>query len=167
MEARYSGGSAVMAPHPAPPKRSLTVSLTIPLAARPPASRQLASSISKLAVAIPFISISLARSRVLVCLAQDISLLLQRHLGPLLQLPDSFLPAQRAAVARCSRTLGQASAPHSRFSRARSSLCASKLAAMGDLQGRKVFKVFNQDFIVDERYTVTKEVGQGAYGIVW
>ncbi|OAQ98620.1 hypothetical protein LLEC1_02097 [Akanthomyces lecanii] len=37
---------------------------------------------------------------------------------------------------------------------------------MGDLQGRKVFKVFNQDFIVDERYTVTKEVGQGAYGIV-
>jgi hypothetical protein len=30
-----------------------------------------------------------------------------------------------------------------------------------------VFKVFNQDFIVDERYTVTKELGQGAYGIVW
>jgi hypothetical protein len=40
-------------------------------------------------------------------------------------------------------------------------------AAMGDLQGRKVFKVFNQDFVVDERYTVTKELGQGAYGIVW
>lgn len=38
---------------------------------------------------------------------------------------------------------------------------------MGDLQGRKVFKVFNQEFIVDERYTVTKELGQGAYGIVW
>lgn len=38
---------------------------------------------------------------------------------------------------------------------------------MADLQGRKVFKVFNQEFIVDERYTVTKEVGQGAYGIVW
>ncbi|KHN93898.1 Protein kinase-like domain protein [Metarhizium album ARSEF 1941] len=37
---------------------------------------------------------------------------------------------------------------------------------MTDLQGRKVFKVFNQDFIVDERYTVTKELGQGAYGIV-
>ena len=39
---------------------------------------------------------------------------------------------------------------------------------MGDpsLAGRKVFKVFNQDFIVDERYTVTKELGQGAYGIV-
>ncbi|KAK8092824.1 Mitogen-activated protein kinase spm1 [Apiospora kogelbergensis] len=37
---------------------------------------------------------------------------------------------------------------------------------MADLQGRKVFKVFNQDFIVDERYTVTKELGQGAYGIV-
>jgi mitogen-activated protein kinase 7 len=38
---------------------------------------------------------------------------------------------------------------------------------MADLAGRKVFKVFNQDFIVDERYTVTKELGQGAYGIVW
>jgi mitogen-activated protein kinase 7 len=35
------------------------------------------------------------------------------------------------------------------------------------LQGRKNFKVFNQDFIVDERYVVTKELGQGAYGIVW
>ncbi|KAL3470529.1 MAP kinase MpkA [Aspergillus californicus] len=34
------------------------------------------------------------------------------------------------------------------------------------VQGRKVFKVFNQDFIVDDRYTVTKELGQGAYGIV-
>lgn len=33
--------------------------------------------------------------------------------------------------------------------------------------GRKPFKVFNQDFVVDERYTVTKELGQGAYGIVW
>lgn len=30
-----------------------------------------------------------------------------------------------------------------------------------------MFKVFNQDFVVDERYTVTKELGQGAYGIVW
>ena len=37
---------------------------------------------------------------------------------------------------------------------------------MGEVQGRKVFKVFNQDFHVDERYTVTKELGQGAYGIV-
>ncbi|KFA61412.1 hypothetical protein S40285_03589 [Stachybotrys chlorohalonatus IBT 40285] len=37
---------------------------------------------------------------------------------------------------------------------------------MSDLQGRKVFKVFNQDFVVDDRYTVTKELGQGAYGIV-
>jgi serine/threonine protein kinase len=26
--------------------------------------------------------------------------------------------------------------------------------------------VFNQEFIVDERYNVTKELGQGAYGIV-
>jgi hypothetical protein len=38
---------------------------------------------------------------------------------------------------------------------------------MADLQHRKVFKVFSQDFIVDERYNVTKELGQGAYGIVW
>jgi mitogen-activated protein kinase 7 len=38
---------------------------------------------------------------------------------------------------------------------------------MADLAERKVFKVFNQDFIVDERYNVTKELGQGAYGIVW
>lgn len=38
---------------------------------------------------------------------------------------------------------------------------------MADLTGRKVFKVFNQEFIVDERYNVTKELGQGAYGIVW
>ncbi|EUC36207.1 hypothetical protein COCCADRAFT_34362 [Bipolaris zeicola 26-R-13] len=37
---------------------------------------------------------------------------------------------------------------------------------MGDLANRKVFKVFNQEFIVDERYNVTKELGQGAYGIV-
>lgn len=37
---------------------------------------------------------------------------------------------------------------------------------MADLSGRKVFKVFNQDFVVDERYNVTKELGQGAYGIV-
>lgn len=36
---------------------------------------------------------------------------------------------------------------------------------MGE-SGRKTFKVFNQDFVVDERYTVTKELGQGAYGIV-
>ena len=38
---------------------------------------------------------------------------------------------------------------------------------MADIPSRKVFKVFNQDFIVDDRYTVTKELGQGAYGIVW
>lgn len=37
----------------------------------------------------------------------------------------------------------------------------------GSLSGRKTFKVFNQDFVVDERYVVTKELGQGAYGIVW
>ena len=40
-------------------------------------------------------------------------------------------------------------------------------AAMSDLANRKVFKVFNQEFVVDERYNVTKELGQGAYGIVW
>ena len=38
---------------------------------------------------------------------------------------------------------------------------------MGDIGDRKVFKVFNQEFIVDSRYNVTKELGQGAYGIVW
>jgi hypothetical protein len=38
---------------------------------------------------------------------------------------------------------------------------------MSDLHQRKTFKVFNQDFVVDERYNVTKELGQGAYGIVW
>lgn len=38
---------------------------------------------------------------------------------------------------------------------------------MADLAGRKVFRVFNQEFTVDERYTVNKELGQGAYGIVW
>ncbi|KAJ6788633.1 hypothetical protein PWT90_09443 [Aphanocladium album] len=37
---------------------------------------------------------------------------------------------------------------------------------MSDLHGRKAFKVFNQEFIVEDRYTVTKELGQGAYGIV-
>ena len=32
---------------------------------------------------------------------------------------------------------------------------------------KQVFKVFNQEFIVDQRYNVNKELGQGAYGIVW
>jgi mitogen-activated protein kinase 7 len=41
------------------------------------------------------------------------------------------------------------------------------MALEGSLVGRKSFKVFNQDFVVDERYQVTKELGQGAYGIVW
>lgn len=41
------------------------------------------------------------------------------------------------------------------------------MALDGSLAGRKSFKVFNQDFIVGDRYTVTKELGQGAYGIVW
>ena len=38
---------------------------------------------------------------------------------------------------------------------------------MAALAGRKIFKAYNQDFIVDERWTVDKELGQGAYGIVW
>ena len=38
---------------------------------------------------------------------------------------------------------------------------------MAELPGRKTFRVFGQEFMVDERYTVTKELGQGAYGIVW
>ena len=32
--------------------------------------------------------------------------------------------------------------------------------------GHRNFRTFNQDFVVDDRYTVTKELGQGAYGIV-
>ena len=41
------------------------------------------------------------------------------------------------------------------------------LPIMAALAGRKIFKAYNQDFIVDERWTVDKELGQGAYGIVW
>lgn len=37
---------------------------------------------------------------------------------------------------------------------------------MGDGTSKRTFKVFNQDFVVDSRYTITKELGQGAYGIV-
>jgi len=40
------------------------------------------------------------------------------------------------------------------------------MALDGAMVGRKSFKVFNQDFVVDDRYVVTKELGQGAYGIV-
>jgi mitogen-activated protein kinase 7 len=38
---------------------------------------------------------------------------------------------------------------------------------MAEVAGRRSFKVFGQEFIVDARYNVTKELGQGAYGIVW
>jgi len=38
---------------------------------------------------------------------------------------------------------------------------------MTEVGGRRSFKVFGQEFIVDARYNVTKELGQGAYGIVW
>jgi hypothetical protein len=41
------------------------------------------------------------------------------------------------------------------------------MSASDGLKGRKVFKVFNQEFVVDQQYNVTKELGQGAYGIVW
>ncbi|MBE3041117.1 hypothetical protein IMZ48_00720 [Candidatus Bathyarchaeota archaeon] len=67
-----------------------------------------------------------------------------------------------------SRTIRSPSSP--RYTRAVASLDprrADPSSAMADMQGRKVFKVFNQDFAVDDRYTVTKELGQGAYGIVW
>ncbi|KAJ9131290.1 Mitogen-activated protein kinase [Pleurostoma richardsiae] len=37
---------------------------------------------------------------------------------------------------------------------------------MADTQGRNVFKAFGQDFIVGPEYTLTKELGRGAYGIV-
>jgi len=43
----------------------------------------------------------------------------------------------------------------------------TNLPTMAALAGRKIFKAYNQDFIVDERWTVDKELGQGAYGIVW
>jgi hypothetical protein len=41
------------------------------------------------------------------------------------------------------------------------------IAIMTEVGGRRSFKVFGQEFIVDARYNVTKELGQGAYGIVW
>ncbi|KAI9163059.1 Mitogen-activated protein kinase [Paramyrothecium foliicola] len=67
----------------------------------------------------------------------------------------SKLPAVRGMWRRQAQTLVRRKPP-----------AASHPFAMADLQGRKVFKVFNQDFIVDDRYLVTKELGQGAYGIV-
>lgn len=33
-------------------------------------------------------------------------------------------------------------------------------------EGRTTFKVFNQEFTVESKYNVTKELGQGAYGVV-
>lgn len=36
-----------------------------------------------------------------------------------------------------------------------------------DLKDRAIFTAFKQEFIVDKRYTVQKEMGKGAYGIVW
>lgn len=34
------------------------------------------------------------------------------------------------------------------------------------VKDRKVVKIFNQDFVIDEQYTVTKELRHGAFGIV-
>jgi hypothetical protein len=44
---------------------------------------------------------------------------------------------------------------------------AHSLAARMYSQTLMAAQVFNQEFVVDERYNVTKELGQGAYGIVW
>lgn len=33
-------------------------------------------------------------------------------------------------------------------------------------QGRRVFNVHSQDFVVQDNFELTKELGQGAYGIV-
>ncbi|TQS32796.1 hypothetical protein Golomagni_06881 [Golovinomyces magnicellulatus] len=41
------------------------------------------------------------------------------------------------------------------------------LQIMAELQRHKVFKVFHQEFAVEEHYNVTKELGQGAYSIVY
>ena len=32
--------------------------------------------------------------------------------------------------------------------------------------GNRLIKVFNQDFIIDKRFKIVKELGHGAYGIV-
>lgn len=37
---------------------------------------------------------------------------------------------------------------------------------MADKIERHTFKVFNQDFSVDKRFQLIKEIGHGAYGIV-
>ena len=34
-------------------------------------------------------------------------------------------------------------------------------------QRHTLFKVMNQEFWVDNKFRITKELGQGAYGIVW
>lgn len=74
-----------------------------------------------------------------------------------------LLPSHlRCYPAIASTTASSGYLPHSALSTSH-----AHVANMSELQGRKVFKVFNQEFIVDERYTVTKELGQGAYGIVW
>ena len=72
-------------------------------------------------------------------------------LTPLPQTPSSYAKTKAQQFLRSLF-------PHTR---------STRRTNMADLQGRKVFKVFNQDFVVDERYNVTKELGQGAYGIVW
>jgi hypothetical protein len=34
-------------------------------------------------------------------------------------------------------------------------------------QRHTLFRVMNQEFWVDNKFRITKELGQGAYGIVW
>jgi len=34
-------------------------------------------------------------------------------------------------------------------------------------QRHTLFKVMNQEFWVDNKFRITKELGQGAYGLVW
>ena len=40
-------------------------------------------------------------------------------------------------------------------------LCMPSPCTMHDLPRQRVFKAFNQDFAVNENYSVTKELGQG------
>jgi mitogen-activated protein kinase 7 len=72
-------------------------------------------------------------------------------------------PRRRRSIANNNNSTAPAPAPAPAPAAAASTTAA---AAMSDLANRKVFKVFNQEFVVDERYNVTKELGQGAYGIV-
>ena len=73
------------------------------------------------------------------------------------------LPAASPAPS-ASTSLDRSAASHARSS---TSFLPIHIVAMTEVGGRRSFKVFGQEFIVDARYNVTKELGQGAYGIVW